>query len=73
MPKFAEFFASLDDNGGVVLVAQAYPPHELLPNQIMLTPKEYSLLKSVRGVDEAYALLRSIGFKIGEVLDAKDK
>lgn len=70
MTKFAEHFATIV-NGEISLLAQAYPPHELLPNQIMLTLKEYNLLKSVRGIDEARALLNSVEYKIWELEDLK--
>lgn len=47
--KTAEFFATLDDAGDVVLITQATPPHELLSNQIELTADEFRLLKAFHG------------------------
>lgn len=67
MPKFANYFATVSEDGRITLIGDATPAHELLPNQIMLTEKEYYLLRVVKSLDEAKALLRSIDYKIGEL------
>lgn len=38
MSRYAEFFASIK-NGKIILLGDATPAHELLPNQVMLTEK----------------------------------
>lgn len=69
MPKFANFFATIRD-GKIVMITDATPAHELEENQIMLTYKEYALLRVVDNIEEAKALMDSISYKIGE-LDGK--
>lgn len=71
MPKFANYFATVSDDGRITLLSNATPAHELLPNQIMLTEKEYYLLRVVNSLDEAKALLGSIDYKIGELKNGK--
>lgn len=66
MPRFAEYFATLRD-GKMVSVTSATPAHELLPNQVMLTEKEYKLLRVVQSIAEAEALLNSVKWKIAEL------
>lgn len=66
MSRYAEFFASIK-NGKIILLGDATPAHELLPNQITLTEKEYRLLRVVQSIEEAEALLKSVQWKIGEL------
>ena len=66
MTRFAEYFATLMD-GKMVSVTSATPAHELLPNQVMLTEKEYRLLRVVQSIAEAEALLNSVKWKIEEL------
>jgi hypothetical protein len=68
MARFAELFATLNTKGKVGSVTSAYPPHELSENQIPLTPKEYALLRAVKSIEEAKALLDSVEYKISQVM-----
>lgn len=43
----AEYFMSLDDGGKIVLLCEAYPPHELTQDQVELTEAEFRLLKAL--------------------------
>jgi len=66
MSQFAEYFATIR-NGKIVMITDASPAHELQENQIMLTPKEYALLRVVHTMDEAKRLMEGIEKKIGEL------
>lgn len=68
MSRFANFFATIRD-GKIVMITDATPAHELEENQIMLTYKEYALLRVVDSIEEAKALMDSISYKIGELGD----
>ena len=66
MSRFANFFATVSD-GKIVQITDASPAHELTENQIMLTYKEYALLRVVDNIEEAKTLMDSISYKIGEL------
>ena len=66
MSRFANFFATVN-NGKIVQITDASPAHELTENQIMLTYKEYALLRVVDNIEEAKTLMDSISYKIGEL------
>lgn len=61
MTKYSEYYATILD-GKICEIAEAYPSHELLPNQIVLTRDEFSLLFGVRFANSDLN-------KIQEVLD----
>lgn len=69
MPKFANYFATVSEDGRITLLTDASPAQELQENQIMLTPKEYALLRVVHTMDEAKKLMEGIEKKIGELND----
>jgi len=69
MTQFANYFATVS-KGKIVMITDATPAHELTENQIMLTEKEWALLRVVHTMEEAARLLGSIEYKIGK-LDAK--
>ena len=68
MSQFAEYFATIRD-GKIVMITDATPAHELQENQIMLTPKEYALLRVVHTMEEAKKLMEGIERKIGALGD----
>ena len=68
MAQFAEYFATIR-NGKIVMLTDASPAHELQENQIMLTPKEWSLLRVVHTMEEAKKLMEGIERKIGALGD----
>lgn len=68
MPRYANYFATVRE-GKITSLSNAVPAHELLPNQVMLTEKEYELLRVVKSIEEAQALLNSVNYKIGQLDD----
>ena len=73
--KTAKMFATVLPNGMIALLCyDATPPHELKPDQIELTEKEYNLLKALpqhnsgASVMEGIEILRALQDKIVEVL-----
>lgn len=72
MTRFAEYFATVSNDGKILNIVAATPAHELRENQIMLTAKEFRLLEVVRTLDEGKKLFASIEYKIGE-LDGREK
>lgn len=66
MSRYAEYFATVRD-GKIVMITEANPSHELYDNQIMLTYKEYALLRVVHTMEEAKNLMSGIERKIGEL------
>lgn len=71
MPRFAEYFAQIDEHGKVTAITSATPAHELTENQVMLTSREYALLRVVMSLEEARKLLDSIQYKISRQMEGK--
>ena len=71
MSRSADYFATIDENGKIVLLTSATPSHTLTENQVMLTFPEYKLLLVVSSLEEAKSLLDSVAFKIQRRLDGK--
>lgn len=68
MDKRVEWFATIK-NGRIMLITEAFPAHELKPNQIELTKDEYTVLKGMPDGAWSYpsqgiAILQAIQTKI---------
>lgn len=72
MTRYAEYFATVSENGDILNLVEALPPHELGDNQVMLTKEEYNLLQVARTISRMKQLMGSVEWKIGELHGRKE-
>lgn len=64
MTKFSEYYLVIKPDGTWRGLCYSYPPKALEEFEIMLTYKEYKLLKELKSLEQGFELLNSVGDKI---------
>lgn len=66
MNKFSQRFATI--HGDIIVsVTEAYPAHELLPNQFEVTADEFKLIQAIKSISLARKLIKSLEKKIKDL------